>query len=267
MWIIKTVIIIFAFAISVVACAGKRNGLMLNENIGLILYEGNFIPIRRERNNDLSIMERLFLTAEDVRNVQQFIKTIYPNFNFDRGEESLEEFRFRTDDVGIQLFVDNFNQNGPGFSAIWILGSETYTEYSSVQAWLNGILDTDEPRLWSYHFYFAEHFSDRSGIWFSDFPTGMRDSNTLRLWRRCGNLDDNIWEVYWQIRLQDGEIEQVFTPSEKMEMLISFLQEIRNTIVFQNIDMNWFGQIYIGIAGHRQVTIAELLWYMYIDGL
>lgn len=235
-----------------VACAGKKSGLMLQE--------GNFIPIRRERNNDLSIRERLFLTAEDVRNVQQLIKTIYPNFNFDRGEESLEEFRFRTDDVGIELFVDDFNQNGPGFSAIWILGSETYTEYSSVQAWLNGILDTDEPRLWSYHFYFAEHFSDRSGIWFSDFPTGMRDSNTLRLWRRYDrNSDDYVWEIYWQIRLQDGEIEEIFTPSEKMEMLMSFLKEIRNTIVFQNIDMDWFGQIYTGIAGHRQITIDELM--------
>jgi len=247
----KKIILPLLLVIVMIACTKKE--------IELVLREDNSILLRNQRNNDITIREKLFLTVEDVKNVQQLVRTIYPYFRFDR-EDGTEEFRFKTDDASIEQFVKNFNLNGPNFCAIWVLGSEEYTGYSGVQSWLNGIIDIDETRLWSYHFYFVEHFSDRSGIWFSDFPAGTRDSNTLRLWRRnYANSHDYFWEVYWLINLLDEGFEFVFTPEEKMEILMSFLKEIRSTIVFQNIDKDWFAQIYTGIEGNRQTMFRELL--------
>jgi hypothetical protein len=126
------------------ACTEKKTDFKPNEN--------NQIYFTKEKNNDISIKDKLYLSVEDVRNIQQFIMTNFSEYDFEYWYEEFGQFKHKTDDLSIELFVNDFNQNGPGNCAIYLSGIEEDSGYSSVLVWLNGFLNIDKPRLFSFHF-------------------------------------------------------------------------------------------------------------------
>jgi hypothetical protein len=222
--------------------------------------ENNMIFLYLEENHDSSIIDKLVLTTKNVKDVIQYIQTIVPDFDF--------EEEYDTSDLGIEAFVDEFNRDGPEYCAIYLLGIEEYAGYSSVLSWLNGYINTDEPRLFSFHFFFDEEYSDTSGIMFSDYFSKTEDSETLYLWRKkYRDADDFYWEVIWPfdfhfIDIDNFGIVQLYSKEEKTSILTSFLTRIIDTKVFQNIDIDWFSGAYTSIEGNNQ-RIGDILWEMF----
>jgi nucleoid-associated protein YgaU len=240
-----TAIFVF-FAVFVFFCPHKTSGIEHDEN--------NQIFLHAEENHDNSISDKLVLTEEQVKDVVQYIKTNYPNFDF----EKFEQEEYRTDDEGIAAFVKDFNENGPGYCILYIPGIKKWAGYSSVLSWLNGYLDRDKPELYSFHFLLDEEYSDLSGLMFTDYFSKTESNESLHLWKRqYKNSDNYYWEVLWP--LDDYEDHELYTKEEKTEILLSFLAEFRKTRVFSNIDLEWFGGVYTGIEGTNQ-RIRDLLW-------
>jgi nucleoid-associated protein YgaU len=247
--------IFIIFAVFAFFCPHKITGIEHDEN--------NQIFLHTEKNNDNSISGKLVLTEEHVKDVIRYIRANYPNFDF----EKFEQEEYGTDDEGIAAFVRKFNENGPEYCILYIPGIEKWAGYSSVLSWLNGYLDKDEPELFSYHFFLDEEYSDYSGIMFTDYFSSTKDSESLCLWKRqYKNSDDYYWEVLWPLNdYEDADDEtenedyELYTKEEKTEILTSFLAKFRNTRVFSNIDLAWFGRVYTGIEGTSQ-RIRDLLW-------
>jgi LysM repeat protein len=219
--------------------------------------ENNMIFLYREKNQDSSISDKLVLTKEHVNDVIQYIQEKFPNFDV--------EADYDISDLSIAAFVEEFNKDGPEYCIIYMPGIEEHAGYSSVISWLNGYLDRDDPKLYSFHFFLDEEYSDTSGIMFSDFFSETENSESLHLWRkRYRDVDDYYWEVIWPFDIRyvdenDFEIVQLYTKEEKTEILLTFLTGLIDTKVFQNIDLTWFGRVYTGIEEDRQ-RISNLLW-------
>jgi hypothetical protein len=236
----KATMIFVFFAVFALFCPRETSGIEHDEYNQISLYT--------EENHDNSMSDKLVLTEEHVKDVIQYIKTNYPNFDF----EKFEQEEYRTDDEGIAAFVKDFNEKGPDYCILYIPGIKKWAGYSSVLSWLNGYLDKGDPELFSYHFIVDEEYSDYSGIMFIDFPSSTIDSESLRLWRQqYKNSDDYYWEILWPSNDYEDE--------EKTEILLSFLAQIRTTRVFSNIDLEWFGGVYTGIEGSSQ-RIRDILW-------
>jgi hypothetical protein len=252
--IAHAIVLCVILALFAVSCAPKKSATERDENNQIILF--------MEENHDKSIKSKLVLTVKNVQDVIQYIKTNYPSFNF-------EEEGYKIDNSSIELFVKDFNENGPEYCVIYILGIKSFGGCSSVASWLNRNLDADEPELWSYHFFIDEEYSDYSGIMFSDIFTKTENSETLHLWKRkYGNSNDYYWDVVWplndydedddDVKYDDYEVFQLYTKEQKTAILTSFLFKLRETNVYQNLDMDWFEMVYTGIEGSRQ-RIGDLL--------
>ena len=241
-YVIKSIIISVFCSILIISCIQKKAELIRDEH--------NQIIFTKIKNHDKSIKDKLVLTIENVHDVIKYIKNNYPDYDFRH---------YDIDDLGIELFVENFNDEQE-FCMIYISGSDEFSGYSTVFSWLNGFLDIEEPRLFSYHFWIDEQYSDKSGIQFGNYVS-FRDntSEMLMLWKKKYNNSDNYyWHIVWPLIFGEDEIYEVYSGDEKIEILITFLMQFRKTIAFENIDMVWFENIYTDIEGNQQI-IGDIL--------
>jgi hypothetical protein len=247
-----TMVLCVIAALCTVTCTPKKGEIERDEYNQILLFT--------EKNNDTTIKDKLILTVENVKDVIQYIKTNYPSFNF-------EEAGYKTDDASIASFVKNFNENEPEHCTVYIPGIKKFAGYSSVVSSLNGLLDVDKPELWGYYFYIDEEYSDFSGIMRGDLYSITEDSEFLSLWKRkYVNSEDSYWVVAWPLGDYDEdvandnyEVYQLYTKEQKTAILTSFLIKLRETKVYQNLDMEWFEMVYTGIDGISQ-RIGDLLW-------
>jgi uncharacterized protein YsxB (DUF464 family) len=255
----KTIIISVFSVVLVISCVQKKAKLIRDEN--------NQLVFNKEKNYDKSIKNKLALTLENVQDTIQFIKKNYPDYDF---------WEYEIDDLSSESLVKDFNDNGPEYCVLYLDGIERFIGYSIVFSWLNGYLDVEPPQLFSYHFWIDEEFSDRSGIMFGNYISYTNNTAELRLWKRkYVNTDNYYWSVLWPIKddddeddenavYDDYEIFQLFTKDEKREILTTFLRQFRDTKTFENIDLEWFGNVYTGIEGNRQI-IWDILWEIPYD--
>ena len=251
---LKIIMILVFSAVWIISCAQKKDKLERDENNQLVFY--------KEENYDKSIKDKLALTLENVQDTIQFIKKNYPDYDF---------WEYEIDDVSLESLVKDFNDNGPEYCALYLNGIEKFAGYSIVFSWLNGHLDVEPPRLFSYHFWIDEEYSDRSGIMSGNYISPTNNSETLWLWKRkYANADNYYWSVLWPLKdddddddenavYDDYEVFQLFTKDEKREILTAFLKKFRSTIAFKNIDLHWFGIVYTGVEGTHQI-IGDILW-------
>jgi LysM repeat protein len=250
----KTTAIGIFLAICAVFCPQTVTGIEHDENNMIFLY--------KEKNHDSSISDKLVLTKEHVKDVIQYIQENCPDFDIEED--------YDISDLSIEAFVDEFNKDGPEYCILYLPGIEEHAGYSSVISWLNGHLDRDEPKLYSFHFFLDEEYSDTSGIMFSDYFSETENNETLHLWKkRYRDVDDYYWEVIWPFDIrfvdeEDYEVVQLYSKEEKTELLHSFLTSLIDTKVFENIDLTWFGRVYTGIEGDRQ-RISNVLWEILKD--
>ncbi|MDR0494519.1 MAG: hypothetical protein LBG95_02675 [Treponema sp.] len=255
MKIVKKITLFLFFVMFIFACSERQTDLQLGENNQIIFF--------RERNNDTSMREKLFLSFENVKATQKFIMKNYPTFDFEYWYHEFALEKHKTDDISIQNFVNDFNQDGPAHCAIYLSGVENDTGYSSVGVVLNGHLYIDDPKFYSFHYFFDEQYSDYSGISFIDYEVGVtRDSDILWLERsKYGDTGNYFWRVAWPWNDtdDDDDIFRISKIDERTAILTFFLRQLRTKKVFEEIDLEWFGIIYTRIDNYQQ-RINDLLW-------
>jgi hypothetical protein len=242
----KKVVIIGSIVVGIVIILGFSYWLYSKESpFGFIkqkkleLDENNNIILSQRKNYDKSSKDRLALTLNDVKNIQKYIRKNFPTFDF-------EEMGYVTDDYRNELFVNDFNNN-PQYAIIYLSRIDKMAGYSQVYSNFFILdVDGDADNLFWYIFSIDEEFSDRSGIEFLSLNISVtRNENSLNLWKlKYSDVNEYYWIINW-----DSDIPN----KEKRTMLDSFLRNIRYTKVFENVDLEWFKDIYTGIDRNQSV--------------
>ena len=241
----KKTIIVASFIVAIVILGvsywiiNKESPFSLIQGKKFVLDDHNNLIFKQIKNYDKSSKDKLKLTLKDIQNLIKFIRKNYPSFDF-------EENGFVTDDYRNELLINDFN-NSPRYAIIYLNGIDKMAGYSSVYSQF--FLDENN-ELFGYYLSIDEEYSDRSGIEYLQSGRFFRPSSnsSLKIYsRKYSDANEYYWRIYW------GNISE----KEMETMLESFLRQVRNKKVFENIDIEWFKDIYTGIGDQQIRDIVE----------
>jgi hypothetical protein len=237
------VVTILLAVLSVSLYKGKYILSLIQPN-KLELDEYNFIILKQIKNYDKSQRNKLALSLKNIKNTQKYIKENFPTFDFEKNS-------YITDDYLNELLIKDFNDN-PQYAHIYLNGIDKMAGYSQVYSHLFVYdFDGNGNDLFGYYFSIDEEYSDRSGIEFLSSGSGLSTTynDSLHLWKlKYSNVNEYYWEIIW-----DNDISN----KDKRTIIDSFLKSIRYTKVFENIDLEWFKDIYTGIEHQKIRDIVE----------
>jgi hypothetical protein len=236
----KTTIIVASF-IAVIVILGvsywiitKESPFSLIQGKKIELDEHNNLIFKQIKNYDKSSKDKVKLTLKDVQNLIKFIRKNYPTFDFEKKGYVLDDYRN-------ELLINDFN-NSPQKTIIYLDGIQKMAGYSSVFShfYLN-----EENELLGYYLSVDEEYSDCSGIEYrqTEFWWSSDNSNLCIYRGKYANANEYYWGIYW------GDI----STDEMKSALESFLWQVRNKKVFENIDTEWFKDIYTGIERNQRI--------------
>jgi hypothetical protein len=227
--------VLFLAFVGIVFTGCTSHPISLLQGKKIELDENNNLIFNQIKNYDKSIKDELKLTLKDVQNLIKFIRKNYPSFDF-------EENGYVTDDYRNELLINDFN-NSPQYAIIYLNGIPKMAGYSSVYS---KFYPDENNELLGYFFSIDEEYSDCSGIEYlqSTRFVGPTRNNSLKIYKaKYADANEYYWRIYW------GDISE----NEMKTMLESFLRQVRYTKVFENIDTEWFKDIYTGIERNQQI--------------
>jgi len=220
-------------------CSTTKN-LNISDNItanNIRLDEHNNVILRQIMNHDNFCIDKFELTLEDVNNLIAFIRSNYSYFDFN-------EAGYATDDSLNELFIKEFNTN-PLHMVIYLSGIAYVAGYTSIYSYF---YFNDNNELFNYFISVDEQYSDLSGVEFrhGSFLYPSRNDSLTLVKLKYRNSDNPYWIIYWNFEDDINEY-------TKTLILNNFLNQFRYTKVYQNIDIEWFKNIYTGIEANQKI--------------
>jgi len=214
------------------------------DNSVVHLQNDTILRFSEAKNYDQAIpVEDLALTLANVQYTQNYIRKMYPDFDFGA-------MGYTTDDYQNRLFVDDFNKN-PLYMCIYLNGYDDDAGISAVY----GVLGPDDSgKLWGYYYLRDQEFSDKSGLqyqstyFFTEFDSP--EDTELHSIQMAKFLYSDVDEWYWEILWDD---DSDVSDGARRDALEGFCRKLRDSRVYFQLDQEFLLNIYTGIEHGEQI--------------